>query len=161
MIAASNSARRERERPRDSRELAELRAALDAELAKLPETLRAVVVLCDLHGRSRAEAAAELGCPEGTVAARLHRARKKLGEALARCGLALPAAGLGVAFVPASVSAAAIRSAVAAALGSARPVVLALAREVTRSMSATTHAIALGAITLLAGGLFAAGRRRR
>ena len=92
MIAALNSASREREQPDDSRELAEIRTALDAELARLPETLRAVVVLCDLHGKTRGEAAAELGCPEGTVAARLHRARKKLGDALGRRGLALPAA---------------------------------------------------------------------
>ena len=150
MIAAQAQANPDREGG-GGVELAELRAALDEELAKFPETLRAVVVLCDLHGRTRSEAATELGCPEGTVAARLHRARKKLGEALARRGLALPAAGLAAVLVPASVSAAAIRSTVAAVLGTARPVVLALAREVTRSMSATTHAIALGAITLLAG----------
>src|SRR5205814_272909 len=51
--------------------------------------------------------------------------------------------------------AAATRSALAAALGSAPPVVLALAREVTRSM--TTHAIPLGVLALVAGGLLAAG----
>jgi RNA polymerase sigma factor (sigma-70 family) len=155
MIAATNSASREiQEEPRDQ---AELRSALDEEIGKLPEALRAVVVLCDLHGKTRAEAAGELGCPEGTVAARLHRARKKLGEALARRGLSLPAAGLATMLAPATLSASAARSAIAASLGSASPAVLALAREVTRSMASSTHMIAMGVVTLLAGGLLAAG----
>jgi WD40 repeat protein len=46
-----------------------------------------------------------------------------------------------------------------AATGSASPAVLALAGEVTRGMTAT-YAVALGAITLLAGGLLAAGNLR-
>ena len=158
MIAALTEVSRERERPESSHELNELRATLDAELARLPETLRAAVVLCDLQGKTRrAEAATELGCPAGTVAARLHRARKKLGDALSRRGLALPAAGLAAVLTPVAVSAAASRSAVTVALGSAPPAILALAREVTRNMSTNTHAIALGALTLLAGGLLAAG----
>jgi RNA polymerase sigma factor (sigma-70 family) len=158
MIAATNSTSRGGKRqPEDSRVEAELRAALDEEIGKLPDPLRAVVVLCDLHGRTRAEAATELRSPEGTIAARLHRARKKLGEALARRGLALPAAGLTTLLVPVTVSATAARSAVAAALGSASPAVLALAREVTRSMASTSYALALGVISLLAGGLLAAG----
>ena len=88
MIAAFNSASRERKRPEVSSEHAELQGILDAELARLPETLRAVIVLCDLQGKTRAEAATELKCPEGTVAARLHRGRKKLAVALSRRGLA-------------------------------------------------------------------------
>src|SRR5262245_26565291 len=57
---------------------AELRALIDDELAALPEPQRAVVVLCDLHGKTRAEAAAELDRPEGTIAAWLARGRKAL-----------------------------------------------------------------------------------
>ncbi|HEY2911409.1 MAG TPA: sigma-70 family RNA polymerase sigma factor, partial [Gemmataceae bacterium] len=135
----------------------ELRAALDAELARLPEPLRAAIVLCDLHGKSRAEAAAELGCPEGTVAARVHRARQKLKAALARRGLALPAAGLAAILTPVSVSAALMRSAAALANGTAIPVVLSLAHEVIRSMATTTHALAAGLLALVASGLLAAG----
>ena len=49
---------------------ADLRAVIDDELGRLPDSLRAAVVLCDLGGKTRAEAARELGWPEGTVAAR-------------------------------------------------------------------------------------------
>jgi RNA polymerase sigma factor (sigma-70 family) len=157
MIAASNPGSRECDPPAATPELTELRHAIDEELGKLPASLRAVVVLCDLHEKTRAEAAGELACPEGTIAARLHRARRKLGAALARRGLALPSASLATILVPAAVSAGMARSAVAAALGSATPAVLALAREVTRGMTTTTNAIALTAMTLLAGGLLAAG----
>src|SRR5204862_8052124 len=116
----------------------ELRAVLDAELARLPEEMRAAVVLCDLHGKTRAEAAAELGCPEGTVAARLHRGRKRLADALTRRGLALPAAGIAAVLTPVPVSAGLSQSAVTVASGAASAAVLALARGVIRSMPTNT-----------------------
>ena len=51
-------------------------------ILSLPEHYREVVVLCDLHEMSYAEASAALGCAVGTVRSRLHRARKMLIEKL-------------------------------------------------------------------------------
>jgi RNA polymerase sigma factor (sigma-70 family) len=72
----------------------DLREVLDRELAALPDTYRAAVVLCDLQGLSRKDAALRLGWPEGTLSGRLSRARSMLAARLSRHGLALPAAGL-------------------------------------------------------------------
>jgi RNA polymerase sigma factor (sigma-70 family) len=66
------------------------------EVERLPEHYRAPVVLCYLVGRTHEVAAVELGCPVGTLKARLSRALKLLGKRLARRGVALPA-GLTVA----------------------------------------------------------------
>jgi RNA polymerase sigma factor (sigma-70 family) len=68
-------------------------AVLDEELTRLPTHYRAVVVLCDLEGRTRREAASELGWPEGTVAGRLARARERLADLLRARGYA-PAVGV-------------------------------------------------------------------
>jgi RNA polymerase sigma-70 factor, ECF subfamily len=48
----------------------------------LPLRYREVVVLCDLHGRDYADAAAIVACPIGTVRSRLFRARGLLAEKL-------------------------------------------------------------------------------
>ena len=48
----------------------------------LPAHYREVVVLCELHEMSYAEAADVLGCAVGTVRSRLHRARAMLVEKL-------------------------------------------------------------------------------
>ena len=48
----------------------------------LPAHYREVVVLCELHEMSYAEAATALGCAVGTVRSRLHRARSLLFERL-------------------------------------------------------------------------------
>ncbi|HEX3148002.1 MAG TPA: sigma-70 family RNA polymerase sigma factor [Gemmataceae bacterium] len=67
---------------------------LDAALARMPERDRQPILLCDLLGRSRAEAAAELGIAEGTLSSRLTRAREKLRLRLAHLGSALSAPAL-------------------------------------------------------------------
>src|SRR5262249_13699749 len=56
----------------------DLQAALGEELGRLPDHYRGVVVLCDLGGLTRKEAARQLGMPEGSVASRLARARAML-----------------------------------------------------------------------------------
>ena len=54
----------------------ELLSLLDQELSRLPERFRTLIVLCDLEGHTRKEVARQLGCPEGTVASGLARARE-------------------------------------------------------------------------------------
>jgi hypothetical protein len=64
---------------------------LEAEIALLPGHYRAAFLLCFLEGRSRAEAATELGISENTLSSRLARARERLQKRLARRGVSLSA----------------------------------------------------------------------
>ena len=72
----------------------DLQPLLDQELSRLPDKYRAVIVLCDLEGRTRKEVARQLRLPEGTVAARLARARAMLAKRLAHRGVTLSAGAL-------------------------------------------------------------------
>jgi RND family efflux transporter MFP subunit len=79
----------------DAAEDQELQAVLSLEVSRLPERLRSLIVLCYLEGKTVDQAAAQLGCPRGTAASRLARARARLRIRLTRRGLALTA-GLAV-----------------------------------------------------------------
>jgi len=111
--AARSEARRRRRRPRELPAsellgaLPPLRAAggeaaadvadvviagLDARavsgcLALLPEPQRVCIVLMDVAGYTAAETAEALGCPRGTVLARVHHGRRRLAGLLAEAGV--------------------------------------------------------------------------
>src|SRR5262249_39943795 len=68
---------------------ADLQAVVDEELSRLPDHYRGVVVLCDLEGMTRGEAARQLGIPEGSVASRLARARAMLAKRLMKRGVVI------------------------------------------------------------------------
>jgi RNA polymerase sigma factor (sigma-70 family) len=70
----------------------ELCAVLDAELYRLADVDRVPLVLCYLEGRTRDEAARELGLSLRTLDRRLGRGRERLRGRLARRGLTLSAA---------------------------------------------------------------------
>ncbi len=140
----------DREPQRDS----ELIAVLDEEIARLPETYRLAVVLCELEGRNRRAVARELAIAEGTLSSRLAAARKRLADRLRRrgfaaTGLAAALAGSAGARVPDALASAAIAgtpSAVATQLASGVMTVMILAKL------KSTAAVGL-AFAALAGGL--------
>jgi RNA polymerase sigma factor (sigma-70 family) len=87
-----NARRRSREWPLDNvpspavspEEAPDWLPALERAVNGLPERYRAALVLCHLEGRSRQEAANQLGLPEGTLSSRLAKARQLLAKRLAR-----------------------------------------------------------------------------
>jgi hypothetical protein len=126
-LKARSQARRRRAREREAAAMPkpepaheqwrQLEPLLDAAVHSLPDKYRVPIVLCDLEGKTRKEAARQLGCPEGTIASRLARARQMLARRLSRHGLALSAATLATALSYAPASA-----------GLARPLVSAVVR---------------------------------
>ena len=69
---------------------------LDTELNALPAKYRDPLLLCELQGSSRADAARVLKIPEGTLSSRLARGRVLLRNRLLKHGTLLPAGGLAV-----------------------------------------------------------------
>jgi RNA polymerase sigma factor (sigma-70 family) len=97
--------------PAETAAARDLAGVIDAELNRLPDTFRLPFVLCELEGRSNAEAAALLGCPVGTVESRLTRARARLRDRLFRRGVTLSLGAFAAVQIPGSVHAAAVRAA--------------------------------------------------
>ncbi len=113
----------------------DVRPLLDQELSRLSDNYRAVIVLCDLEGRTRKEVARQLGVPEGTVAGRLARARALLAKRLAQRGVTLSGGALAAVLARNAASAGAPISVVSSTLQAA-------------TLIATGHTAAAGAISV-------------
>jgi RNA polymerase sigma factor (sigma-70 family) len=133
---------------------------LDTELAVLPKKYRTAIVLCDLEGLSYREAAARLGCAQGTLSGRLTRGRILLARRMGKHGLAF-SAGVLATLVAHQASAAvppALRTMTLRALciqggslaGSGlSPKVLSLAEGVVRMMILMKLKVITGTVSLL------------
>jgi RNA polymerase sigma factor (sigma-70 family) len=143
---------------------AELRPFLDQELNRLPDKYREAVVLCDLQGLTRRQAAGQLGLAEGTLSGRLTTARRLLARRLTRHRLALSGGALAVtlsrgagAELPAALLVSMTEAAAPVAAGGAAavsPRVAALTERVMKTMLLIHLRIAT-AVLLVAGVLFA------
>jgi RNA polymerase sigma-70 factor (ECF subfamily) len=116
----------------------DLRQVLDDELMHLPEKYRMPLLLCYLHGKTRDEAAEELGCSLQQLKGSLERGKEFLRSRLARRGLSLSAELLATELsskallaVPASLMTSTIHGAVA---GGVSPSVAALTQGVMQMM---------------------------
>jgi RNA polymerase sigma factor (sigma-70 family) len=92
--------------PNETLTAAELRAALDEEIERLPDKYRMPLVLCYLADKTHEQAAAELGWPKSSVTARLAQARELLQRRLTRRGFTAPAGLLAVLLTEQSTNAA-------------------------------------------------------
>lgn len=76
------AALKQEDTPEDALQSDELKSAIDAALAALPEDLRSALTLREFNGLSYAQIADVLACPVGTVRSRIFRAREAVDLAI-------------------------------------------------------------------------------
>jgi RNA polymerase sigma factor (sigma-70 family) len=153
--AARRRAKEARAMPRTEPRTDDLREVLDLELERLPEKYRAPLVLCDLEGRTRAEAARQLGLPQGTVASRLARGRSLLTRRLSRHGplLSAPVLALALSEVASAVPAPLVSSTVQAAVLVGAGQVAAVATSAAALMKEVQKAMFLAKLKFVLAGV--------
>lgn len=128
----------------------EIKIGLDEELQRLPDRYRTALVLCYLEGRTRDEAAVQLGLTPSALHGQLERGRKLLAARLTKRGLTLSAAFLSVALCPDSmlttVRAAAMFAERQSIATMVAPSVLALTNETLKGMTMKTMKWAIASL---------------
>jgi RNA polymerase sigma factor (sigma-70 family) len=133
----------------------ELCGLLDEELQRLPEKYRLPLLLCCVEGKTRDEAARQLGWTPDQVKAGLERGRARLKQRLARRGVALSAVLVAATVSQgAPVSAALLKATVRLASSPASGAVTALANAVGRTgLMPRVQVVALVLLTAGLGGI--------
>jgi RNA polymerase sigma factor (sigma-70 family) len=144
--------------------LREAHAVLHEELQRLPMIYREPLCLCYLEGKTRDEAARQLGWPAGTFNTRMNRARQLLHRRLVGRGLALSSVlfttllsgSAAKAAVPAALADLTLKAALRFAAGkTVTGAAVTLAEGMLHTMN--TIKLKLLAALVLVGGLFTAG----
>jgi RNA polymerase sigma factor (sigma-70 family) len=136
----------------------ETQRVLEEELNRLPDKYRAPLLLCCVEGRTRDEAAQQLGWSLGVLRGRLDRGRELLRARLVRRGLSLSVAllALGVAGTShAAVTPALLSSTVQAATGAVRSLAGAgaVSAQATALAQGVIQAMFLAKVKIIAVGL--------
>jgi RNA polymerase sigma factor (sigma-70 family) len=148
--------------------LADMQPIIDEEIEHLPRLYRDALILCQLEGCTKVEAARSLGCPEGTVSSRLMRAKELLRSRLVRRGITLSSFFvLESVLAPAPVSAQLVQQTIQAALGLTAgatvaagvvsPSVYSLMQGVSQAMVLTKLKLAFVGLVLAGGMTVGAG----
>lgn len=155
-LKARSMTHRQRTREKPLTEVAEphagvwndLKPLLDRELAGLPEKFRLVLLLCDLEGMTRKEAARQLQIPEGTLSSRLATARVTLARRLARHGVTLSGGALAALLAQHAASASTPAAALCATIKAAG--LLAAGHSAAATISPNVFALMKGVMTMMA-----------